>query len=579
MMTRKAGLALLLLMAVANTNGQGYRSMSVWQEGTAREYSLVTLDSMAFLDGKVAIIAGTDNTDSIVASSIDSITLSVPGIKSTNKRSARELIDAFNELKVKTSSYKKIGNANPLMGHKFGADPFGMVDGDRLYVYMTDDHIYRSTDGKPVGDGDYSDCKNISIISSDDLVNWTDHGSQPVAGNNGGSGPAKWASNMWAPCAAHKTIDGKEKYFLYFADASNGIGVLTADTPYGPWKQPEGMNQLISRSTPNCDSKNVPWLFDPAVLVDDDGKAYLYFGGGVDGLDQSDPGSARCVQLGDDMISIVGSPQAINPPYLFEDAGINKIGGKYLYSYCSNWTSNNLPGVANIAYMRSDSPLGPFKYVGRCFDNPGGASWAGGGGNNHHSIVEFNGKYYILYHTRVLKKAMKADNSDIKDGMELRSACISEISVDTVKSTIKNLSASSITEKGVAQVKNFNPYRKVPGTTMAWELNVTTRYSGSGSNVSCMADFGASSWLGLSKVDFEEGATGFTAVVKGKGLLAITTAYPGKWGNYIAIAEVDSENSYTEITVPLFIKTEGVQERLFFTSSDKIRLKSWSFIK
>ena len=213
-MIRKAGLALLLLMAVANANGQGYRSMSVWHEGASREYSLVTLDSMSFLDGKVAITAGSDNTDSIDVSSIDSITMSVPDIKSTNKRSARELIDALNELKVKTSSYKKIGNGNPLMGHKFGADPFGMVDGDRLYVYMTDDHIYRSSDGKPVGDGDYSDCKNISIISSDDLMNWTDHGSQPVAGNNGGSGPAKWANNMWAPCAAHKTIDGKEKYFL-----------------------------------------------------------------------------------------------------------------------------------------------------------------------------------------------------------------------------------------------------------------------------------------------------------------------------------------------------------------------------
>ena len=178
-----------------------------------------------------------------------------------------------------------------------------------------------------------------------------------------------------------------------------------------------------------------------------------------------------------------------------------------------------------------------------------------------------------------LKKAMKADNSDIKDGMELRSACISEISVDTVKSTIKNLSASSITEKGVTQVRNFNPYREVPGTTMAWELNVTTRYAGSGANLSCMADFNAGSWLGLSKVDFQDGATGFTAQVKGKGLLAITTGNPGKWGTYIVIAEVDSENAYTDITVPLFIKAEGVQDKLFFMADGKIRLKSWSFIK
>ena len=71
------------------------------------------------------------------------------------------------------------------MGHKFGADPFGMVDGDRVYVYMTDDHIYKSSNGQPVGDSDYSDCKKVSVISSEDLVNWTDHGAQPVANSVG----------------------------------------------------------------------------------------------------------------------------------------------------------------------------------------------------------------------------------------------------------------------------------------------------------------------------------------------------------------------------------------------------------
>jgi len=196
-MIRKALPALLLLMTVVDVSGQGYRSMSVWQEGAAREFSLVTLDSMVFENDQVSITADSKIAGEIEVSSIDSITLSVPDIVSTNKLTAKQLQDAFDEVSVKLTSFKKVGNGNPLMGHKFGADPFGMVDGDRLYVYMTDDHLYRSTDGKPItGAWDYTDCKKVSIISSDDLVNWTDHGSQSVAGNGG---PASWASQMWLP--------------------------------------------------------------------------------------------------------------------------------------------------------------------------------------------------------------------------------------------------------------------------------------------------------------------------------------------------------------------------------------------
>ncbi|MBR4810640.1 MAG: family 43 glycosylhydrolase [Bacteroidaceae bacterium] len=576
-MIRKALSALLLLLTVVVANGQGYRSLSVWHEGSAREYSLVTLDSMVFENNQVSITDDSKNADEIEVSSIDSITLSVPDIVSTNKLTAKQLQDAFEEVSVKLTSFKKVGNGNPLMGHKFGADPFGMVDGDRLYVYMTDDHLYRSTDGKPItGAWDYSDCKNVTIISSEDLVNWTDHGTQHVANT---SGPASWASQMWAPCAAHKTINGKEQYFLYFSNSNNGIGVLVSDGPYGPWKQPASLNgALITRSTANC--SDVLSVYDPAVLIDDDGKAYIYFGGGFKDDNPSDPGTARCVQLGDDMVSIVGTPVKINPPYLFEDAGINKVGGKYLYSYCSNFKAGNEgPGSGNVAYMRADSPLGPFTYVGRCFENPGSAGWAGGGGNHHHAFIEFKGKYYALYHTRTLKSAMRSSNKDINDNVELRSTCISEIKVDTTKSTISNLSASSISEEGVAQVRSFDPYREVPGPTMAWERNVTTKYFKYKSEWICTAEMTADSWMCLSKVDFQDGAEGFTAQVRGKGMIAVTTDFAGKWGTYVAIAEVDSPDEYSEIRVPLIKKVEGVQSKLYITASDKISLKSWSFIR
>ncbi|MBR5936498.1 MAG: family 43 glycosylhydrolase [Bacteroidaceae bacterium] len=575
-MNRFCSICVTCLMCTAGW-AQSYRSVSVWSNGKNSDFSLATLDSISLADDNNTVSFYANKTQSVNASDIDSITISVPDVTSTNKKTVSQLKEAFKSVVIETSTFKPVGKNNPLMGHKFGADPWGLVVGDRLYVYMTDDHLYRSTDGKPItGAYDYSDCKKVAIISSEDLVNWTDHGTQPVAGSGA---PAAWAGNMWAPCAAYKTINGKQKYFLYFSNNSNGIGVLTADTPYGPWSDPKG-GALINHSTANCAGNVVPSVYDPAVLIDDDGKAYLYFGGGTDNLDLADPASARCVQLGSNMTSIVGTPVEIRPPYHFEDSGINKVGGKYLYSYCAHFqTGGKAPGSGNIGYMKSDNPLGPFTFVGTCFENPGGAGWSGGGGNNHHAIVEFKGKYYILYHNRSLKSAMRSSNSDINDNVELRSTCISPITVDTVKAEIKNLTASSITQEGVSQLKNFDPYVKVPGATMAWEKNVTTDYHKSGNTYVCTAEMKAGSWMCLSKVDFQEGPIAFSARVKGRGVIKICTTRPGKLGKDVAYMEVESAQLYKNLTVPLVNVPTGVVNQLYIVSSGNLSIESWSFVK
>ena len=348
------------------------------------------------------------------------------------------------------------------------------------------------------------------------------------------------------------------------------------------------MNSLISHSTPNCGGSIVPWLFDPAVMVDDDGNAYLYFGGGIDGLSAADPGSARCVQLGRDMISIVGEPKQIRPPYLFEDSGINKVGGKYIYSYCANFsaggTTSTNPGSGNIGYMISDNPLGPFKYVGKCFDNPGGG-WGGGGGNNHHAILEFKGKYYILYHTRTLKSAMRKENPVILDGMELRSTCISEINVDTVNHKIANLSVSSmdISDASVKQLKNFNPYQTVPGATMAWERGIETTYRERlGKYAYATAEAKKGSWMCISNVEFgQDGPIAFTAKVKGKGVIKVCRGNPtmNSGSALIALAEITSDRSYKTVKVPLVNIPPKTVSKLYIVFSDEASLESWSFIK
>jgi len=569
-MTKRVVLTISMMAAFAGMSAQKTRDVVFWQASGNEAFPVNQVDSMTFQQSSETVMVWSSggSVDTLMQTQIDSVTFRTPEITSTNRKSDDELKTLFNSVKINSSSYRKVGNTNPLMGHKFGADPFGMEYNGRLYVYMTDDHMYDSK-GNAITSG-YSDIRCISIISSADLVNWTDHGAIQIAGSGG---PAKWANNSWAPCAAHKTINGKEKFFMYFADNGSGIGVVTSDTPYGPWTDPLG-KQIISRSTPNC--SDVTWLFDPAVMVDNDGKAYLYFGGGVPDGKQSDPGTARCVQLGDDMISIVGTPQKINPPYLFEDSGINHVGNKYLYSYCSNWTSNSNPGVAKIAYMTSDSPLGPFKFTGAFFDNPGGASWAGGGGNNHHAVVKFKGKYYILYHTRTLKKAM-ALSSDFTDS-ELRSTCISELKVDETTGVFNNLSASQITEKGPAQIENLDPYQKVEGETMAWQNGMSVSYEMGKyiKKVTVAAEAKAGSWITLSNVDFKNGPSCFTAKVKGKGVMKVV-AKKGYTSTVLGYVEMPGTNTYTEVTIPLLKPPVGVYTYLTFQFSDEASLDYWQF--
>jgi len=399
-----------------------------------------------------------------------------------------ELTAMFDGLKL-NQSYKKDGENNPLFTQRFGADPGYLVWNDRLYIYTTNDVIEYNADGS-VRENSYAQINKINCISSSDLTNWTDHGAIPVAGRNG---IAKWANNSWAPAAAHKVIDGQDKFFLYFCNGGNGVSVLTADDPAGPWTDPLG-HGLITRATPNC--ANVTWLFDPAVFVDDDGTGYLYFGGGVPEGMTANPGTIRCVQLGEDMISIVGTPQVIDAPYVFEDSGMNKINGRYYYNYCSNWqTDGNTMGITSgaIEYMVGDSPMGPFTYGGELFVNQG--RFFGLYGNNHHSIATFKGENYLIYHNRPVEKGMKITGN-------YRSPQINVLPVNEDGS----LGPVKGTMKGVNQLENFSPYQRVSARTMYRQAGLIVEgYAEVARTVATSGD-----WLQLKNVDFSQGAKTFT---------------------------------------------------------------------
>lgn len=469
-----------------------------------------------------------------------------------------------------TDSYKKLSNHNPLFTQRFGADPFAMIYNDEVFIYMTND-VLEYQNGTLI-ENSYSKINTINCVSSKDMVNWTDHGTMGVAGRNNNSYPAKWATCSWAPTACHKTVDGKEKFFLYFANNGSGIGVVTSDCPWGPWVDPIG-KELVSRNTPNCG--NVTWLFDPAVLVDDDGTGYIYFGGGVPQGQDANPGTARVAKLGRDFISIDGQAKTINPPYLFEDAGINKIAGKYIYSYCSNWnTGGNRYGFKNaeICYMTSNDPMGPFEYTGIAYENQGGFFnsniYGDNGGNNHHAMFEFKGKWYMTYHARLLQNAMGICPGK---NQNYRSTHVDYVNVNTVTGSITKSKGSA---EGVAQVGSLNPFERTEAETIAWMAGIDTRYGGSNMIVT---DIDKGDWIGVAGVDFGEGASLFSAYISAnkEGAIKICKGKPD--GDVIGYLPIPSTGgNFKEISAKLDVPISGKND-IFFIFSGDFEFDYWQF--
>jgi hypothetical protein len=225
-----------------------------------------------------------------------------------------------------------------------------------------------------------------------------------------------WVSKqLWAPDAAFKN----GKYYLFFpARDKEGIfriGVAISDRPEGPFKaEPEPIKGSYS--------------IDPASFVDDDGKAYLYFGGIWGGqlqcwqgekFDDSKSGAQepsgkdfpallpRGAQLTDDMLSFASeikgveildpeTKQLLNSDdhdrRFFEAAWMHKYKGKYYFSYSTGDTHY-------LCYAVGDDPLGPFIYGGRILEPVLG--WT-----THHSIVEFESRWWLFYHDCTLSKGV-----------------------------------------------------------------------------------------------------------------------------------------------------------------------------
>lgn len=291
----------------------------------------------------------------------------------------------------------------PLITQIYTADPSAHVFEDKLYIYPSHDLDH---DNPSTNDGDQFDMVDYHVFSLENMHSLpVDHGEALNVAD------VPWAEKqMWAPDAAFKN----GTYYLYFPakdqDGIFRIGVATSPSPAGPFTpQPEPIPGSFS--------------IDPAVFVDEDGQAYMYFGGlwggqlekwktgtydpdGVEPDNQQPALGPRVAKLTADMLSFDGQIGEISiidengQPILagkrsqrfFEASWMHKYHGTYYFSYSTGDTHY-------IAYATGNNPLGPFVFRGYILNPVMG--WT-----THHSIVEFQGKWYLFYHDATLSEGV-----------------------------------------------------------------------------------------------------------------------------------------------------------------------------
>ena len=275
------------------------------------------------------------------------------------------------------------------------------VFGDRLYLYGSHDAF----NGSDFCVNDYV-CWSAPL---DDLSDWRYEGviyrKEQDPRNKDGK------MHMCAP----DCVQGPDgRFYLYYQlHALTCTCVAVADTPVGPFEyygcvhHPDG--------TPWGEKKGDSFAFDPGVLVDDDGKVYLYVGFSPEGLFKhvfklrgNKVDGSVCLELEQDMITVKGGEHPIVPgPVLargtdyeghgfFEASSIRKIGGKYFYVYSSILSHE-------LCYAVSDKPTEGFRYGGTLVSiadigYKGNRTPLNYTGNTHGGMAEVSGQWYIFYH-------------------------------------------------------------------------------------------------------------------------------------------------------------------------------------
>ncbi len=263
---------------------------------------------------------------------------------------------------VAMASQTPTTSSNPIFSGWY-ADPEIHVFEGRYYVY-------------PTYSAPYEKQTFYEAFSSPDLVHWHREGRILDFKD------VPWSTNRaaWAPSVIHR--DGT--YFMYFSAGDGaGIGVATSKHPAGPFQDALG-KPLIK------DVINSAQAIDAMAFLDDDGQAYLYYGGWK---------HANVVKLSKDMLRTEGEFTEITPEGYVEGSFMLKRNGEYVFMWSEGGWGNDSYGVA---YARAKSPLGPFKRIGKIL----GTDPAVGKGAGHHSVLKLPNSedYVICYHRRPLEE-------------------------------------------------------------------------------------------------------------------------------------------------------------------------------
>lgn len=462
------------------------------------------------------------------------------------------------------SSPKILNNdGNPLLDFNFNADPTAVEHEGRLYVYATNDHQQLDIVG-PEGNNGYQHIHSLVMMSTDDMVNWTFHGYIDV------KSLSPWGIASWAPSITKRVeADGKTHFYLYYSNCGVGVGMLTATSPVGPWIDPLGRN-VVDKQTEGLGNCGAP--FDPGVVVDDEGRGWLSFGGGSNQFGtEFNPGNARIVRLADDMMHLDSPIVEIEAPYHFEANELNYLNGTWIYTYNTSWVERKewpleteKPSICCMSYMTSQTPLDTdsWVYQANYFKNPMDYGFLPS--NNHTHLHKFQGEYYLLYHTLALE-----EHRNGKGGF--RSVCIDKISVDEDNLTIH---MGEATRAGVDQLKPFNPFAWVPAETVAATHNVRFVPTGRPGDTAaaCHTD---GQILKVRGVDFQAAPQSVSVVVRGPGKLTVRLDHP-KEGQKIAVLSFEGDE-WKEVTEQITIPVSGQHDLFFITSEGDFQFDKWKF--